>query len=57
MEGNGSRMSSEEMGEERREVEKGVTEKGRGGRGLRLLVYFDDSEEEKETPAKKQRGR
>ena len=32
-------------------------EKGRGGRGLRLLVYFDDSEEEKETPAKKQRGR
>ena len=61
MEGNGSRMPSGEMGEERREVEKGVTEKGkegveeeeregeeaeekegeekgRGGRGLRLLV-------------------
>ena len=70
MEGNGSRMSSGEMGEERREVEKGVTEKGkegveeeeregeeaeerkgeekgRGGRGLRLLVYFDDMKKRK----------
>lgn len=58
----GGRRRRVSGGEERR-VSGGEAGRGDGGEGKgrkrakAAHVYFDDSEEEKETPAKKQRGR